>query len=57
MILNQLRVNIEQLILGCTHYPIMARTIQSAIPNDVDLIYSGETVGQYLHDYLLKNNF
>ena len=44
--------NIDTLILGCTHYPIMANIIQSVLPVHVQLIFSGETVGQKLYHYL-----
>ena len=46
----------DTLILGCTHYPIMAKTIQEAVENHVQLIYSGDTVGSRLLAYLEKNS-
>ena len=48
--------NIDTLILGCTHYPIMANTIQSVLSNNIQLVYSGETVGHRLLEFLLNNN-
>ncbi|SVB72030.1 uncharacterized protein METZ01_LOCUS224884 [marine metagenome] len=47
--------NIDSLILGCTHYPIMANTIHSALPNNVKMVFSGETVGLKLSAYLNEN--
>ena len=47
--------NIDILILGCTHYPIMANTIQSVLPAKIQLVFSGETVGQKLFHYLKIN--
>ena len=47
--------NIDTLILGCTHYSIMADTIQSVLPANVKLVFSGETVGQKLSHYLNEN--
>jgi len=47
--------SIDTLILGCTHYPIMADTIQSVLPAHVQLVLSGETVGQKLSYYLEAN--
>ena len=47
--------NIDTLILGCTHYPIMANIIQSVLPIHVQLVFSGETVGQKLSHYLNEN--
>ena len=48
--------NIDTLILGCTHYPIMANTIQSVLSNNIQLVYSGETVGHKLLEFLKNNN-
>lgn len=40
--LNELREkNIDTLVLGCTHYPILADVIQNVIGKDVKLIDSG----------------
>ena len=49
-------MNIDTLILGCTHYPIMAKTIQSSINSNVKLVYSGETVGKKLLTYMDNNS-
>ena len=48
--------NIDTLILGCTHYPIMANTIQALLPSKIKLVYSGETVGYKLAAYLERKN-
>ena len=48
--------NIDTLILGCTHYPIMANTIQNVLSNHIELIYSGKTVGIKLKEYLKNQN-
>ena len=47
---------IDTLILGCTHYPIMAETIKKTVNDHMQLVYSGETVGNKLSTYLEKNN-
>ena len=49
--------DIDTLILGCTHYPIMANTIQALLSNQIQLVYSGETVGHRLAEYLMKKNY
>ena len=55
--LKELRdYNIDTLILGCTHYPIMANTIQDVLFNHIELIYSGKTVGIKLKEYLKNQN-
>jgi len=44
------------IILGCTHFPLIARSISSYFPN-ATLIHSGEAIVQYLEDrYHLKNS-
>src|SRR5258705_9162427 len=40
--LKDLRANIETLVLGCTHYPILREVIQEAVGQEVTLIDSGE---------------
>jgi glutamate racemase len=40
--LSDLRSNVETLVLGCTHYPILRDIIQQTIGEDVQLIDSGE---------------
>mgnify|MGYP001368458638 CR=1 FL=1 len=48
--------DMDTLILGCTHYPIMAKTIKTLLPNKIQLVYSGESVGYTLAEYLKKKN-
>jgi glutamate racemase len=40
---------IDTLILGCTHYPILKNAIQKAVGPNVRLIDSGEALAQILH--------
>ena len=40
--LKGLRANVDTLVLGCTHYPILREVIQKAVGADVTLIDSGE---------------
>ena len=40
--LRDLRSNIDTLVLGCTHYPILRNVIQETVGEDVKLIDSGE---------------
>ena len=51
---------IDTLVLGCTHYPILANTIQKVIGSSVTLIDSGiasaEVVKKVLADSSLENN-
>ena len=47
--------NIQVLILGCTHYPIMKKTITASLPQGVKIIDSAETLSSYTQKYLNKN--
>ncbi|MCP4568275.1 MAG: glutamate racemase, partial [FCB group bacterium] len=51
--------DIDTLVLGCTHYPLMKQTIQDVIGDDVTLIDSATAttreVKKYLEEHGLKN--
>lgn len=47
---------IDTLILGCTHYPILSRVIQEVIGKDVALIDSGVASAEVVKEELRKNN-
>ncbi len=44
--------DIDTLVLGCTHYPILKHTIQKFMSNDVSLVDSAEAVASRLKDIL-----
>ena len=54
-------VNIDTLVLGCTHYPILQKTIQQVVGHDVQLISSSEETAREtsaileVHHLLQKN--
>lgn len=54
------RANVDTLILGCTHYPILKNVIQQSIGNEVNLIDSGQSaageVDQLLAELQYKND-
>jgi glutamate racemase len=54
------KLNIDTLVLGCTHYPILAKVIQNIIGENVKLIDSGiasaETVKRELDRFDLNTN-
>ena len=53
--LNELKKNnIDALILGCTHYPLIKGTIQKVMGKSVKLIDSGEAVAIFLKNFLKK---
>ncbi len=47
--------NIDTLILGCTHYPLLKSVIQEVVGSGVALIDSAETVAESVKDELAKN--
>lgn len=47
--------NPDTLILGCTHYPLIAPMIRRIMGNDVVLIDSGRETAQYVKEYLLSH--
>ncbi|MBP5137189.1 MAG: glutamate racemase [Paludibacteraceae bacterium] len=46
---------IDNLILGCTHYPLLIETIRQAIPQGVNIISQGGIVAESLEDYLIRH--
>lgn len=44
--------NIDQLVLGCTHYPYLIPIIQQLIPNTIKIIDSGEAVAKQTNNIL-----
>ena len=47
---------IDTLILGCTHYPLLKKVINTCIGNKVNLIDSAEAVALEVKGILVKNN-
>lgn len=55
--LKELNENdIDTLVLGCTHYPILSKVIQEVIGKDVKLIDSGIAAAILVKDELMKFN-
>jgi len=46
---------LDVLILGCTHYPILIEQIRKFVPNTVKVIAQGEIVADKLVDYLKRH--
>jgi glutamate racemase len=44
--------NIDALILGCTHYPILKKTINRFIPPEIEIIDSAEILSSYTKQHL-----
>lgn len=47
---------VDTLILGCTHYPLLTKTIKRVLGNDIALIDAGVATAEYIREYLIKNN-
>jgi glutamate racemase len=46
---------IDHLVLGCTHYPILIKTIKSLIPSHIKILDSGKAVAKQTNRLLIKN--
>ena len=46
---------IDNVILGCTHYPLLLGKIRQFMPASVNIIEQGEYVAQSLKDYLFRH--
>jgi len=51
-----LRRGIDTLVLGCTHYPLLKRSIRSAVGAEVALVDSAETCAHFLSERLRATN-
>lgn len=47
---------VDTLILGCTHYPLLAQTIGEYMGDSVTLIDSGRTAAIYAKDFLTQQS-
>ncbi|WP_289053649.1 glutamate racemase [Carboxylicivirga marina] len=47
--------NIDTIILGCTHYPLLIDKIRKYLPTGVNIIEQGDIVGESLKDYLRRH--
>src|SRR5688572_11549281 len=48
--------NIEALILGCTHYPLIKNQISNFYEGKVDVLDASELVAEYVRHYLKEHN-
>ena len=46
---------IDTIILGCTHYPLLLPLIKRCLPNHVGLLEQGYVVANSLKDYLIRH--
>ena len=46
---------IDAIILGCTHYPLLLKTIKKYVPEGVQIMEQGKVVSASLNDYLRRH--
>lgn len=46
---------IDTLLLGCTHYPLLLEKIRKFVPDGINIVSQGEIVAESLKDYLLRH--
>jgi len=40
--------NVDTIVLGCTHYPLVSKSIEKIMNNNVNLIHTGEAISRHL---------
>jgi glutamate racemase len=53
-LLNQ-SSQIDTILLGCTHYPLLVETIKKYLPEEIKVISQGKIVAESLQDYLTRH--
>lgn len=46
---------IDTILLGCTHYPLVKETLQSLLPEHIQVVAQGSLVAAKLEDYLFRH--
>ena len=47
--------NLDTLILGCTHYPLLSKIIRKYVPDNIEILEQGQIVADKLVDYLQRH--
>jgi glutamate racemase len=47
--------DLDTLILGCTHYPLLIDTIQKYVPENIKILEQGEITAEKLREYLKRH--
>ena len=50
-----MKKDIDTIVLGCTHYPVLKGYIESLLPEGVTVVSQGSIVTDSLADYLLRH--
>jgi len=46
---------LDTLILGCTHYPLLSEIIQKYVPKEIQILKQGDIIAEKLVDYLRRH--
>ncbi len=46
---------IDTIVLGCTHYPLLLPLIKQYVPENIKIISQGQIIAQSLRDYLIRH--
>ena len=46
---------IDAILLGCTHYPVLQEVIKEYVPEHVQTLTQGKIIAESLKDYLLRH--
>ncbi len=47
---------IDTIVMGCTHYPLLEKKIKKYLPKEITLVNQNSIVAQSLNDYLIRHN-
>ena len=47
--------DLDTLILGCTHYPLLIKSIRKFLPQGINIIEQGAVISEKLQDYLVRH--
>jgi len=47
--------DLDTLVLGCTHYPLLMDTIQKYVPKNIKILQQGEITAEKLREYLTRH--
>lgn len=48
--------NIDTILLGCTHYPLIKKEIEDIVPDTIKVVAQGEIVAESLENYLSRHS-
>ena len=51
-----IKSNIDHLVLGCTHFPLINNSIKKILPDNVKILESGEAVAKQTKKIIMDNN-